>query len=71
MNKTKAVLQHLEAGHGITNKEASDLFGTYRLSAIIFTLRQRGYNIVNVDRECIDRFGHRNYFVEYRLIKED
>lgn len=74
MNKTQAVLEHLKTHTGITSMEAIENYGATRLSAIIFNLRKRGYDIVNVDRECVDRYGHNCQFVEYRLkgiLKED
>lgn len=70
MNKTQAVLEHLKNHVGITSMEAIDLYGATRLSAIIFNLRKCGYNIVNVEHTCTDRYGHRCDYVEYRLVKE-
>lgn len=39
------VLQHLLSGQSITPLEALDLYGSLRLSSIIFRLRYRGYDI--------------------------
>lgn len=39
------VLQHLLSGKSITPLEALDLYGSFRLSSIIFRLRDRGYDI--------------------------
>lgn len=69
MNKTAAVLKHLKDGKGITSMQAFEMFGATRLSDIIFRLRKRGYDIVNVDRDCVDRYGNDCRFVEYRLKK--
>lgn len=66
-NKTQKVLEHLQNNTGITSMEAYDLYGATRLAAIVFNLRKRGYNIIDVDRECVDRYGHKCNFVEYRL----
>ena len=49
--------------------EAFEMYGATRLSAIIFNLRKYGMNIVNVNRECTDRYGNKATFVEYRLAK--
>lgn len=43
--KTKQVLDYLKSGHSITCREAFDMFGLIRLSAVIFELRKAGYDI--------------------------
>ena len=67
MNKTKAVLQWLQTHAGISSMEAIREFGATRLSAIIFNLRKRGYNIESVPCEGTDRFGNKMQFVRYYL----
>lgn len=67
MNKTQMVLNHLESGRSITSFEAFEAYGATRLSAIIFNLRNRGYDISSTDKEEKDRFGNDTRFVEYRL----
>jgi hypothetical protein len=66
-NKTKEVLKHLQTYGTITSIEAIDLFGATRLSAIIFNLRKRGYNIISVDKVTKDRYGHTVPYSEYTL----
>lgn len=39
------VLAHLMSGKSITPIEALDLYGSFRLSSIIFDLRDQGYDI--------------------------
>ena len=48
MNSTQLqqVLDHLKQGKTISQAEAIDLFGCYRLSAVILKLRDAGYDIV-------------------------
>ena len=48
MNSTQLqqVLDHLPQGETISQAEAIDLFGCYRLSAVILKLRDAGYDIV-------------------------
>lgn len=48
MNNTQSeqVLAHLKQGKTISQAEAIDLFGCYRLSAIVQRLRNTGYEIV-------------------------
>lgn len=67
MNKTKAVLQWLQTGAGISSMEAIQSFGATRLSAIIFNLRKRGYDIETVTCEGTDRFGNKMQFARYYL----
>ncbi len=67
MNKTKAVLQWLQTGAGTSSMEAIKQFGATRLSAIIFNLRKRGYNIETVKCEGTDRFGNPTRFARYYL----
>lgn len=67
MNKHKAVLQWLQTGAGISSMEAIKQFGATRLSAIIFNLRKRGYNIEMVWCEGSDRFGNPMRYGRYYL----
>lgn len=67
MNKHKAVLQWLQTGASISSMEAIQSFGATRLSAIIFNLRKRGYNIETVTCEGTDRFGNKMQFARYYL----
>lgn len=48
MNNTQSeqILEHLEQGKSITPIEALELYGCFRLSAIILKLRQQGCDIV-------------------------
>lgn len=67
MNKTKAVLQWLQTHAGITSMEAIKQFSATRLSAIIFNLRKRGYDIDMVWCEGRDRFGNPMRYGRYYL----
>lgn len=64
------ILRHLKTHKGITSFTAFERYGVTRISARIFDLRERGYNIINVDKEAVDRRGKKTRFVEYRLVKE-
>ena len=48
INKTKKVLEHLLKGNTISPLEAFNRYKTMRLSAIIFNLKEEGYNIANI-----------------------
>lgn len=39
------VIRHLMSGKSLTPIEALDLYGSFRLSSIIYRLRDRGYDI--------------------------
>lgn len=67
MNKTKAVLQWLQTHASISSMDAINNFGATRLSAIIFNLRNRGYNIETVMVDGRDRFGNQMRFARYYL----
>lgn len=66
---TSRVLEYLKKHEGITSKEAFEHFGATRLSAIIFCLRQAGYNIVNIPQSGKNRFGESVHYDQYRLIE--
>lgn len=59
-NKTKNVLNHLIQNGSITSWEAIEKYRATRLSAIIFKLKERGYDIVTEmkhDTESKTRWG--------------
>lgn len=61
--KTAKVLAHLSSGKTITGQEALKLFGLYRLSSVIYNLREKGYVI---DCEMIEKGDE--VYGRYRLI---
>lgn len=67
MTKTQAVLDWLKTHASISSMEAIRSFGATRLSAIIFNLRKKGYNIETVKCEGTDRFGNKMQFARYYL----
>ena len=67
MTKTQAVLDWLKTHESISSMEAIENFGATRLSAIIFNLRKRGYDIETVICDGRDRFGRRVQFARYYL----
>lgn len=72
VKRTKAgeVLKHLQVNGHITSLEAIQLYGATRLSAIIFNLRKKGYNIETTDATCIDRYGHKCNYAKYVLVED-
>lgn len=71
MNKTKAVLIHLQHFGSITSMEAIEKFGATRLSAIILNLRKRGHKINTENVSFTDRFGRKSSCAKYVLVKEE
>lgn len=67
MTKTQAVLDWLQTHASISSMEAIENFGATRLSAIIFNLKRKGYNIETVMVEGRDRFGNPMRFARYYL----
>lgn len=65
MNKTDAVLKHLQKNGSITSWEAITEFSATRLSSIIYSLRKKGYIIKNTPQLAMDRFGNEIQFVRY------
>jgi len=58
------VLEYLQRGNKITPLEALYQFGSFRLSAIIFDLRQEGFNIITHNKTVDGKT-----FAEYELVK--
>lgn len=69
MNRKEVILKHLRRHKYISSFQAFDLYGITRLSAVIFDLREDGYQIGNVWRNTTNRFGHFVRYVDYFLIK--
>lgn len=68
-SKTQAVLEHLKEHKTITSLEAIELYGATRLAAIIFNLRERGYNIETENLPFVDRFGTKSTYGKYILVE--
>lgn len=68
MNKTKAVMLHLQEHGKINSWEAIKLYGATRLSAIIYNLRYRyEMNITNERVAFTDRYGTKAFYDNYIL----
>lgn len=68
MSQRKAVLQHLQTYKTITSMDAINLYGATRLSAIIYDLRDAGYNIKTHSKVTKNRYGNITTYAEYELI---
>jgi hypothetical protein len=67
VTKAKLVLSHLLKKKSITSLEAIELYSATRLSAIIFNLRQKKYDIVTKDVTIKDKYGNNCVFGKYIL----
>jgi hypothetical protein len=65
MNQTQAVFSHLKAGKTLTSKEAFQLYGCTRLSAKVFNLRKKGYDIETIMCEGTNRYGETCRYGKY------
>ena len=62
-----AILEHLRKNPWLTSKEAFEKYGITRLSACIFDLREKGYNIETIMVETTTRFGETSRYARYVL----
>lgn len=65
ITKTSMVLNHLKKHGTITSMEAIENYGATRLSAIIFELRKKGYDIDTHDVHGVDRYGNKVVYGKY------
>jgi Asp-tRNA(Asn)/Glu-tRNA(Gln) amidotransferase C subunit len=48
LTQDEEVLQYFALGYTLTQKDAIEIFGCYRLSAVVHRLREVGHNIENI-----------------------
>lgn len=65
--QTNEVLNYLQTHKSITSIEAIEMFGATRLSAIIFNLRNRGYQIITTTETKVNRYGRPCSYARYSL----
>jgi hypothetical protein len=61
------LLAYLRENKTITQHQASRKLGNERLSATVFNLRNKGYNIVTVPTKGVNRYGTKTNFGTYKL----
>lgn len=54
--QTSDILQHLKDGRKLTQKEAINEYGAYRLATIIHSLRNQGHNIESTRLDVLTRY---------------
>jgi len=67
MTQKEQVEQHLRTGRGITQLQALGLYKTFRLSAIIYTLKKEGMDIISTRKKALTG----NHYVEYSMKETD
>lgn len=70
LSQCNLVLAHMIARGSITQMEAVNDYGCYRLSARIADLRERGYAIKTVTEKGKNRYGHNTQYARYYLEEE-
>ena len=69
-NQCMKILDHLYHNDGITQAEAAELYGVWRLSARIWDLRHLGFFIEDVTEKGKNRDGKPCSWVRYRIPEE-
>ena len=63
------ILEYLQENeNGITQLEATNLFGFTRLSAIIYDLKKQGYTFTTTREKGVNRYGRKVSFDRYRIV---
>lgn len=65
------LLRYLQEHDGITQLEATSILHNTRLSATVFNLRNKGYNIITDNTKGINAYGEKTNFGKYKLVKEN
>lgn len=61
------LLAYLKEHKKITQLEATTILGNTRLSATVFNLRKKNYNIITEPTKGKNRYGQQTNFGTYRL----
>lgn len=64
MSQLHEILRLLKNGHSLTQYQAAQLLGCYRLAARIHELREMGHDIVSIRQR-----NNNKTWAEYRLLK--
>jgi len=70
LTQKQRILNHLTKHGTITDNDARDLYGTNRLGARIWDLRNKdGIDIVTNMESCKNRFGRKVTYARYSLVQ--
>lgn len=67
LSQQAQILEYLKSHRGISQAEAIDAFGCYRLSARIKDLRDRGFYVSVIMEDGVNRFGRPTRYARYFL----
>ena len=65
MSQEDMILEYLENHRGITQAEAIEAFGCYRLGARMYDIRESGFTVERVMEEGVNRFGQKVRYARY------
>lgn len=71
MTQQERVIDYLKENGSITSMQAFNELGVTRISAVIFDLRQSGYDIESEQTKGVNRYGEKTYFATYKLKMND
>ena len=66
-SQVTVILNHLQTGAEINPLEALSKYGVYRLGAVIFNLKEEGYNITSRIETYKKPSGKKGHYAVYRL----
>ena len=69
LNQQAQILEYLKTHRGISQAEAIDAFGCYRLGARIYDLKDRGYKVDVIMEDGVNRFGRPTRYARYFVTK--
>lgn len=69
MTQQDRILEALKQGHTISPFMALNEFGCYRLSDVIWKLRNKGYNIITDSVEVLTAHGDKATVANYWMIR--
>lgn len=67
VSQADRVIAHLQVWGKISNAEAHETYGIRHLPSVIRTLKKKGYAIKTEDKNGVNRFGQKVYYVDYIL----
>jgi len=67
VNQEERLLDYLKTNGSVNPLDAWKELGIYRLSAVIFLLRERGYNIETKRNSMLNKFEELCNYAEYEL----
>ena len=67
MTQQERLEKHLKEYRSINPLEAWSALGIYRLSAVVFDLRQRGFNIETATTKVVNKYGEKCNVAKYIL----